>query len=45
MIFDVVFANNLNNLLYYRNLLKNTILSHNLFPDSYCVFHGDRDYY
>jgi hypothetical protein len=41
---DNVFANNFKIYCIAETWLNNTILCQNLFPDSYCVFHADRDY-
>jgi hypothetical protein len=39
-----VFANNFKVHCIPEIWLSDTVLSHNLFPDSYCVFRADRDY-
>jgi hypothetical protein len=41
---DNVFANNFKVYWITETWLNDTILSHNLFPDSYCVFRADREY-
>jgi hypothetical protein len=39
---DIVFANNFKSYCIMETWLNDTILSHNLFPDSYWVFCADR---
>jgi hypothetical protein len=41
---DNVFANKFKVYCIMETWLNDSILSHNLFPDSYCVFRADRNY-
>jgi hypothetical protein len=41
---DNVLANNFKVYCITKTCSNDTILSHNLFPDSYCVFRAGRDY-